>query len=91
MAPIILLSLLLAREISMQGVGVNFGSFYSKGAMLLIKKSFTMVEDTVSKTKTPVVLSFCKDSRYFEYQAKGKTGRNFCTTFQFPALQFYSA
>lgn len=42
-----------------------------------------MVEDTVSKTKTPAAISFCKDQRYFEYQSKGKVGRNFCTNFQF--------
>lgn len=47
--------------------GINFGSYYSKGAMPLLKKGFVMVEDSVSKTKTPAVISFCKDSRYFEY------------------------
>lgn len=45
--PIILLAinLLLFHILSFVGVGINFGSLYSKGAMLLIKKSFTMVED----------------------------------------------
>lgn len=83
------IALLLSLISLVQLQGINFGSYFSKGAMPLLKKGFVMVEDSVSKTKTPAVISFCKDSRYFEYQSKGKVGRNFCTNFQFLNANLY--
>lgn len=50
-----------------QGIGINYGAMFHWAAMLLIKKNFTMVEDSVSKIKTPSIMAFCSDKRYFEY------------------------
>lgn len=86
---VLVLSLLFQQPL-FQGVGINFGSFYSKGAVLTIKKPFLMVEDTTTKNKTPVIVTFCKDNRYFEQQAKGKLGRNNCVAFQYPILYQFS-
>jgi len=67
--------------------------------MLLPRKLFTLVEDSISKTKTPSLLTFCNDKRYFEYQSQAKFNKKDCTSFYFlnrylnqldsPAEQFY--
>ena len=49
------------------GLGVDFGGEYSKAAMLLPGRYFVMVEDSISKRKTPTSLSFCESSRFFEH------------------------
>lgn len=40
-----------------------------------------MVEDSISKRKTPSVLTFCQDKRYFEYQSLSKFNKKRCTSF----------
>lgn len=51
----------------MSGLGIDFGGKVHKAAMLLPKKFFTLVEDSISKTKTPSLMSFCNEKRFFEY------------------------
>lgn len=63
------------------GLGVDFGSQFHKSSMLLPGKYFTMVEDSISKRKTPSILSFCKDKRFYEYQAESKLSKQKCDTF----------
>lgn len=64
------------------GLGVDFGSQFHKGSMLLPGKYFTMVEDSISKRKTPSIISFCKDKRFYEYQAEKRLSKDKCDTFQ---------
>ena len=49
------------------GLGVDFGGEYSKASMLLPGRYFVMVEDSISKRKTPTSLSFCDTNRFFEH------------------------
>lgn len=60
-------SVFLVKKTLETGLGVDFGGQFHKAAMLLPKKYFTMVEDSISKRKTPSLLTFCKDKRFFEY------------------------
>ncbi len=60
------------------GLGVDFGSQYHKASMLLPKKYFTMVEDSISKRKTPTLMTLCNDKRFFEYQGLSKFSKKKC-------------
>jgi len=42
-----------------------------------------MVEDTISKRKTPSKISFCKDKRFYEYQSQAKFAKKKCDHFGF--------
>lgn len=63
----ILALLLLSQSYFQIGLGIDFGGKKHKAAMLLPRKFFTLVEDSISKTKTPSLMTFCKDKRFFEY------------------------
>lgn len=45
--------LLIIKQTFETGLGIDFGGKLHKGAMLLPRKYFTLVEDSISKTKTP--------------------------------------
>lgn len=79
----ICLLLLLTRSSLSTGLGIDFGGKVHKAAMLLPKKFFTLVEDSISKTKTPSLMTFCKDKRFFEYQSQSKFNKKGCTSFYF--------
>ena len=51
--------------------------------MLLPGKYFTMVEDSIAKRKTPSVLTFCKDKRFYEYQSLAKFAKKKCDQFSY--------
>lgn len=55
----LLLMLTTLKEYLCFGLGVDFGGEYSKASMLLPGRYFVMIEDSISKTKTPTSLSFC--------------------------------
>lgn len=62
------------------GLGVDWGSEFHKSTMLTAN-GYRMVENHVSARKTPSMLSFCGDERFFENQAFGKFSRAACDTF----------
>jgi molecular chaperone DnaK (HSP70) len=62
------------------GLGVDWGSEYHKSTMLTAA-GYRMVENHVSARKTPSILSFCGEERFFENQALGKFSRAACDTF----------
>ena len=63
------------------GLGIDWGSEFHKSTMLLPKKGFVMVENRISKRKTPSLLSFCDRERFFENDSLMKFNKNVCNTF----------
>lgn len=77
---IIIVLLGLIDRLSGFGLGVDWGSEYHKSTMLTAA-GYRMVENHVSARKTPSMLSFCGEERFFENQAFGKFSRFACDTF----------
>merc|ERR1711976_1140243 len=73
----------LIDKVKLFGLGIDFGSQYHKASMLLPGKYFTMVEDSISKRKTPSMLNFCSNKRFYEYQAIKKFPKNKCDSFYY--------
>ena len=80
---LLLLALNLSQIIKSFGLGIDFGGQYHKASMLLPGKYFTMVEDSISKRKTPSLISFCKLKQFFEYQSLSKFAKKRCDSFYF--------
>lgn len=51
--------------------------------MLLPGRYFVMVEDSISKRKTPTSLSFCDNNRFFEQQSLKKFAKKKCDSFRY--------
>lgn len=75
---ILLLLLNISQIIKSFGLGIDFGGQYHKASMLLPGKYFTMVEDSISKRKTPSLISFCGLKQFFEYQSLSKFAKKKC-------------
>lgn len=65
------------------GLGIDFGSEFHKSAMVIPGKYFTMVENRISKKKTPTSIAFCDGDRLFENQAIKKRFKKKCDSFSF--------
>lgn len=78
---LLIFSLNIISEFGAFGLGVDWGSEFHKSTMLLPKEGFRMVENHVSARKTPSLISFCGDERFFENQATIKFTRMACETF----------
>ena len=48
------------------GLGIDWGTEYTKSSLIIPGKGFEMVENTLSKRKTPNYISLCKKDRVFE-------------------------
>jgi hypoxia up-regulated 1 len=80
--PLYLGILILVAEMTRQfGLGIDWGNEFHKSTMILPKKGFQMVENSISKRKTPSTLSFCGEDRFFESQAVIKFPRAACESF----------
>jgi hypoxia up-regulated 1 len=80
--PLYIALLALLIEFTRQfGLGIDWGSEFHKSTMLLPKKGFQMVENSISKRKTPSIVSLCGEERFFESQAVIKFPRAACESF----------
>ena len=74
---------LFTRMMLQIGLGIDFGSEFHKSAMVIPGKYFTMVENRISKKKTPTSIAFCDGDRLFENQAIKKRFKKKCDSFSF--------
>ena len=65
------------------GLGIDWGVEFHKSTTLLPKSGFKMVENQISKRKTPSSISFCGEERIFENQAVVKFTRQNCETYHY--------
>ena len=80
--PLYIAMLALLVEFAHQfGLGIDWGSEFHKSTMLLPKQGFRMVENSISKRKTPSIVSLCGEERFFESQAVIKFPRAACESF----------
>ena len=80
--PLYIAMLALLVEFAYQfGLGIDWGAEFHKSTMLLPKQGFRMVENSISKRKTPSIVSLCGDERFFESQAVIKFPRAGCESF----------
>ena len=47
-------------------IGIDMGSYYYKAGYYHPKKRFQMIEDKISRRKSPSVFAFCYKKRFFE-------------------------
>ncbi len=73
--------ILIIKEASEFGLGIDWGSEFHKSTIFLPKQGFKMVENSISKRKTPSMMSFCDGERFFESQSVTKFSRANCQTF----------
>lgn len=74
---------LLIQKLLQFGLGVDYGSEFHKSAMIIPGKFFKMVENQISKKKTPTTISFCDGDRFFEYQGLKKRLKKKCDSFSY--------
>lgn len=65
------------------GFGIDWGSEFHKSTILVPEGGFRMVENDISKRKTPSMVSFCGKDRLLESQALAKFARATCQSFYF--------
>lgn len=70
------------------GFGIDWGAEYHKSTILIPGEGFRMVENEISKRKTPSIIAFCGGSRFFENQAIAKFSRQNCVSFHLLNLFF---
>lgn len=71
--------LLLSVHVRSASLGIDFGNEYNKGALIAPGKLFVMVENKISKRKSPSYLTFLNNNRLYENPAENKcikTSRN---------------
>lgn len=76
--------LVLLERLCAFALGVDYGSEFHKASMIIPGKFFYMVENAISKKKTPTTLAFCGGDRLFENSALKKYLKKNCDTFSFP-------
>lgn len=64
-------------------IGIDFGSQYFKISMIQPGKTFTVVENKVSKRKTSTAVTFIKNERLYETEAESKKAKFPQNTFMF--------
>ena len=75
---------LLVQKLLQYGLGVDYGSEFHKSAMIIPGKFFRMVENQISKKKTPNTIAFCEGDRFFESQGIKKRLKKKCDSFSYP-------
>ena len=63
------------------GLGIDWGNEYHKSTLLIPGRGYVMVENTMSKRKSPSAISICQENRFFENDTLKKFSRNTCQTF----------
>mmetsp|Transcript_27866 Transcript_27866/g.24511 ORF Transcript_27866/g.24511 Transcript_27866/m.24511 type:complete len:85 (+) Transcript_27866:29-283(+) len=58
-------------------LGVDFGGEFIKASTILPGKSFSIVEDTTSKRKTPSSIAFTNSERVYEWATLAKRSKNY--------------
>jgi molecular chaperone DnaK (HSP70) len=64
-------------------LGIDFGNEYNKGALIAPGKLFVMVENKISKRKSPSYLTFLNNSRLHENPAENKSIKTSRNSFYF--------
>lgn len=70
-------------------LGVDYGAEFHKSSMIIPGKYFYMVENQISKKKSPTSLAFCSGDRLFENQALKKFVKKNCDSFSYPTRFLY--
>jgi len=86
---ILILSALL-QELLQFALGVDYGGEFHKASMILPGKYFYMVENQISKKKTPTIVAFCSGDRSFENTALKKFLKKSCDSFSYPTRFLYA-
>lgn len=80
---VLLLALVGLAVVKTAVIGVDFGGEFIKASTISPGKSFSIVEDTTSKRKTPSAIAFYNNERIYEWAALVKKSRAYQTTFQY--------
>lgn len=79
----------LVKQLLQFALGVDYGGEFHKASMIIPGKFFYMVENQISKKKTPTALAFCSGDRIFENQAIKKFVKKNCDSFSYPTRFLY--
>ena len=78
---LLILALVATQYVQGAVLGVDFGSEFLKISTISPGKSFSIVEDTTTKRKTPAAIGFYNGERIWEWDIYSKRPRAFQTTF----------
>ena len=80
---LVLVLQLLPKEFESASLGIDFGNEFNKASTIAPGKMFAMVENKISKRKSPSYLTFLENSRFNENPAENKSIKTLSNSFYF--------